>query len=248
LPQLLAVKGPGQMKPVRNNSLWERLRGGLIVSVQADAGSLLNEPPIISTLARVAEANGAVGVRVEGVDRIRAVRAALDIPVVGIIKCEHPGFETYITSTLEEVERVIDAGADVVAFDATLRERDGGASVATLVDAVHARGRTAMADCATIEDGRRACFAGADILATTLVGYTLETLGAALPALDVLAALAALHPFVVCEGGVSDPKELRAALDRGASAVVVGTVITNVDALVRRFVAASDRARGPHTS
>jgi N-acylglucosamine-6-phosphate 2-epimerase len=236
------------MRPVRDNPIWERLRGGLIVSVQADADSLLNEPPIISTLARVAAANGAVGVRVEGVDRIRAVRAVLDIPIVGIIKYKHPGFETYITSTLEEVERVIDAGADIVAFDATYRERNGGASVATLVDAVHARGRAAMADCATIEDGRRACLAGADILATTLVGHTLETLGAPLPALDVLAALAALHPFVVCEGGVSDPTELRAALDRGAGAVVVGTVITNVDALVRRFVAASDQARGPHTS
>ena len=73
-------------------------------------------------------------------------------------------------------------------------------------------------------------------------------LGLALPALDFVGALAALHPFAVCEGGVRDPAEVRGALDRGAGAVVVGTVITNVDALVRRFVAASDRARGPHTS
>jgi N-acylglucosamine-6-phosphate 2-epimerase len=232
---------------MRIDSLLARLRGGLIVSVQADANSPLNEPPIITALARVAEANGAVAVRVEGVERIRAVRAALRVPVIGIIKRKHKDFSTYITSTIEEVDQVIEAGAGIVAFDATHRERAGGASVAALVEAIHAGGRAAMADCAVTEDGHRACIAGADIVATTLAGYTTETVGRSLPALELVAALAALHPFAVCEGGVTDPEEVRAALDGGASAVVVGTVITNVDALVRRFVAATGQPR-QHTS
>jgi N-acylglucosamine-6-phosphate 2-epimerase len=233
---------------VRSNPILEALRGGLIVSVQADADSPLNEPPIITALARVAEANGAVGVRIEGVERIRAVCAAVRIPVVGIIKRKYEHFDAYITTTTEEVTQIVEAGARIVAFDATHRERVGGASVATLVDAIHARNSVAMADCATLEDGRRACIAGADILATTLAGYTLETLGRRLPALDLLAELAAVHPFAICEGGITDPGEVRAALDAGAGAVVVGTVISNVDALVRRFAAASDRAREQHTS
>jgi N-acylglucosamine-6-phosphate 2-epimerase len=218
------------------------------VSVQAEATSALNEPSVIAVLARVAQAGGAVGVRIEGVERIRAVRAAVSIPIIGIIKRKYEGFDPYITTTAEEVEQVVEAGAQITAFDATQRERVGGASIATLVDLIHARGRIAMADCATAEDGRRACVAGADLVATTLAGYTLETLGRRLPAVDLVAELAKLHPFAICEGGVSDPREVRAALDAGAGAVVVGTAVSNVDALVRRFAAASDRAREQHTS
>lgn len=216
--------------------------------MQADAGSPLNEPPIIAALARVAQMNGAVGVRIEGVERIRAVRAAVSVPIVGIIKRKYENFDTYITTTTQEAEQVVKAGARIVAFDATDRERAGGATVATLVDAIHARNALAMADCATIEDGRRACLAGADLLATTLAGYTVETLGRRLPALDLAAELAKLHPFAICEGGITEPGEVRAALDVGAGAVVVGTVISNVDALVRRFAAVTDRAREQHTS
>lgn len=216
--------------------------------MQADTDSPLNEPAIIALLARIAQANGAVGVRIEGVERIRAVRAAVRIPLIGIIKRKYEGFDPYITTTTQEVEQVAEAGADIAAFDATHRERVGGASVATLVGAIHARGCVAMADCATTEDGRGACVAGADILATTLAGYTLETLGRRLPAIDLVAELATSHPFAICEGGISDPKEVRAALDAGARAVVVGTAVSNVDALVRRFAGASDRAREQHTS
>jgi N-acylglucosamine-6-phosphate 2-epimerase len=233
---------------MRSHAILDALRGGLIVSVQADPQSPLNEPAIIAVLARVAQANGAVGVRVEGVERIRAVRAAVQIPIIGIIKRKYEGFEPYITTTTREVEQIVEAGADIAAFDATHRERIGGDSVATLVGAIHARGRVAMADCATAEDGRRACVAGANMLATTLAGYTSETLGRRLPAIDLVAELATMHPFAICEGGISDPGELRAALDAGARAVVVGTAVTNVDALVRRFAAASDRAREQHTS
>ena len=59
------------------SALLERLRGGLIVSVQAEAESVLNTPEAIVLLARCAIQNGAVGVRVEGEARISAVRAAL---------------------------------------------------------------------------------------------------------------------------------------------------------------------------
>jgi N-acylglucosamine-6-phosphate 2-epimerase len=233
---------------MQSDAILEALRGGLIVSVQAEADSALNEPSVIAVLARVAQAGGAVGVRIEGVERIRAVRAAVRIPIIGIIKHKYGGFDPYITTTAQEVEQVVEAGAQIAAFDATHRERVEGASVARLVDLIHARGRIAMADCATAGDGRRACVAGADLVATTLAGYTLETLGRRLPAVDLVAELAKLHPFAICEGGVSDPREVRAALDAGAGAVVVGTAVSNIDALVRRFAAASDRAREQHTS
>jgi N-acylglucosamine-6-phosphate 2-epimerase len=188
-------------------------------------------------------ANGAVGVRIEGLARIAAVRAAVDVPIVGIVKRRHAGFEPYITSTVDEVGGAAAAGAALVAFDATRRARHGGASVADLTRAAHARGTLAMADCATLEDVEDAAAAGADVVATTLAGYTPSTHGRALPALDLVTAAVSRHPFVVCEGGIGTPEAARAAFAAGAAAIVVGTAITNVDALVRRFAAAAPRAR-----
>jgi len=228
-------------------SLLDRLHGGLIVSVQAYAESVLNGPETIALLARCAEANGAAGVRIEGTARIAAVRAAVGVPLIGIVKRAHAGFAPYITTTRAEVAAVATAGADIVAFDATGRARSGGATVADLVAHAHARGLVAMADCATEADAAAAMAAGADIVATTLAGYTPETAGQTLPALDLLAWIAARHPFGVCEGGVSEPDVARTAFASGARAVVVGTAITNVDALVRRFVAVAPRPSGVRT-
>jgi N-acylglucosamine-6-phosphate 2-epimerase len=223
------------------SAVLQRLRGGLIVSVQAYAESVLNTPATIALLARCAVANGAAGLRVESAARIAAVRAAVAVPVIGIVKRAHPGFEPYITSTPSEVGEVAAAGADVVAFDATGRARPGGARVTDLIRAAHGLGLVAMADCATESEARAAAGAGADIVATTLAGYTPQTRGLPLPALELTATLATLHPFAVCEGGVATPADARAAFAAGAAAVVVGTAITNVDELVRRFAAAAPR-------
>ena len=220
----------------------ERLRGGLIVSVQAEAGSVLAAPGTIALLARCAVRNGAVGVRVEGTANIAATVAVVDVPVVGITKRRHPGFEPYITSTYGEIEEIAHAGADIVAFDATMRPRPAGHDAAALIAHVRGRGLLAMADCSEPVDAKAAVAGGADIVATTLAGYTGATHGRSLPALDLVASIAARHPFAICEGGVAQPHHLRAAFAAGASAVVVGTAITNIDALARGFASAAPRA------
>jgi len=222
-------------------NVLERVRGGLIVSVQAEADSVLNTPETIALLARCAVQNGAAGLRIEGIARIRAVRAALGVPIVGLIKRVTPGFEPYITPTLDDATALVAAGADVVAFDATSRARQGGVGVADFVRVIHDNGALALADCAVEEDGMQARVAGADAVATTLAGYTPGTLGRDLPALDVTAQLAALHSFAICEGGIASPEQARAAFEAGASAVVVGSAISNVDLLVQRFVRATPR-------
>lgn len=219
----------------------EGFEGGLIVSVQAPEGSVLNAPETIAVLARCAEANGAVGVRIEGVERIAAVCRAVRVPVVGIIKRAVPGYEPYITPAVADVEAVVAAGAAIVAFDATARTRPDGSTSREIVAAIHRHGRVAMADCAEVEDGRAAADAGAEICATTLCGYTAPTRGTSLPALDLVRALRKVAPFTICEGGISAPDLAEAAFSAGAQAIVVGTAITNVDALVGAFVAATPR-------
>lgn len=222
-------------------SLLEALRGGLIVSVQAWAGSAIDDPHVIAAMARAAQEGGAVAVRVQGVDNLRAVRKRVEVPIVGLIKRDYAGFAPYITPTLEEVAAIAACGAEIIAFDATDRARPDGVQLATIVAAIRDRGALAMADCATFADAERALALDADMVATTLCGYTDETAGTRLPALDLVAALARRgEGFVVCEGGVHRPDQVRAALDAGAGAVVVGTAITNVDWLVREFAGAAD--------
>ena len=234
------------------SELLDELRGGLIVSVQAWPGSALDDPHVIAAMARAAQEGDAVAVRVQGVANLRAVRARVQVPIVGLIKRDYPGYEPYITPTLDEVAAIAETGADIVAFDATARARPGSTRLGGIVEAIHGAGRLAMADCATLEEGRTAAALGADLVATTLCGYTAETAGTPLPALDLVAALRAVRgdggartdtTFVVCEGGVHSPCQVRAALDAGADAVVVGTAITNVDWLVREFAGSTDTAR-----
>lgn len=223
----------------RGEALLERLRGGLIVSVQPEPGSVLGTPEGVALLARCAVANGAAGLRIEGGVRIAAVRDAVGVPIVGLVKRAYSGFEPYITPTEREVDEVVAAGAEIVAFDGTARRRPRDRDVAAMVTLIRARGAVALADCATHAEVRRARDAGADAVATTLCGYTAGTSGYPLPALALVRAAAAAGAFAILEGGVSDPLQVRAAFQAGAAAVVVGTALTNVDANVRRFAQAA---------
>jgi N-acylglucosamine-6-phosphate 2-epimerase len=221
----------------------ERLHGGLIVSAQAWSGSAIDDPVVLAAMAAAAAANGAVAVRMQGVANLRAARARVRVPMIGLIKREYPGFAPYITPTIEAARDVAACGVEIVAFDATARARPDGARVDTLVAAIHDAGTLAMADCATAGDALAALAAGSEILATTLCGYTDETRGVALPALSLVRELAELDAFVVCEGGIHHPDQVAAAFEAGADAVVVGTAITNTDWLVGEFAARAPKGR-----
>ena len=215
----------------------ERLRGRLVVSVQAAAGSALDDASVIAAMAAAALEGGAAGLRVQGVANLRAVRARVgsQVPLIGLIKRSYAGFEPYITPTPADVRHVVESGADIVAFDATGSPHPDGATPASLVDEIHRGGALAMADCAAADDGIRSAGAGADIIATTLCGYTAATRGAPLPGLPLLAQWRELDVFRVCEGGLHSPQSAAAALEAGAHAVVVGTAITAVPWLTGRF-------------
>jgi putative N-acetylmannosamine-6-phosphate epimerase len=217
--------------------LLERLRDGLIVSVQAWAGSAIDNPVVLAAMARAAEANGAVGVRMQGVQNITAAKLRVGVPIIGLIKRDYQGYRPYITPTLREVEAAVEARADIIAFDATDLPHPDQTTVAQLVQAVHAAGKLAMADCATLADARVAEAARADIIATTLCGYTPATEKERLPALGLVRELAKLGTFVIAEGGIARPEWVAEAFSAGADAVVVGTAITNTDWLVREFAA-----------
>ncbi len=216
-------------------NLLDLLRGKLIVSIQPAVGTPMRTPSIVAAMAQASVLAGAGGVRVESVADIAAVRAAIGAPIIGIIKRQEPGYAPYITPTRADVEAILAAGADIVAFDATLRARPE--PLPALIEAIHRAGALAMADCADIADAQNARNLGCEIVATTLCGYTAATSGAALPALALCAQIAALGVFAICEGGIASPAALASAQEAGADAMVVGTALTNLSTRVGEFVA-----------
>lgn len=216
--------------------LVDMLSGRLVVSCQAYPGEPMRHPDTMGRVAAAVEEGGAAAVRVQGLDDIRAVRARVGVPVIGLWKDGAEG--VFITPTLDHVRAVAEAGAQVVAFDATLRARPDGSSVADAVRVCHDElGVLAMADCDDIASAVAAAAAGADLVGTTLAGYTSARAKTAGPDLDLVSALAreVAGTPVIAEGRIHTPEQAAAALAAGAHAVVVGTAITHPTSITRWF-------------
>ena len=163
-----------------------RLKGQLIVSSQAmDPLSPLRAPETLALMAEAAALGGAGGFRVDGPAVVRLLRARSPLPIIGIAKATTEGFDNYITTTLEDVQRLVAAGADIIAIQATSGTRPGP-SFAELASAAHNAGALVMADIATSDEARRAVDEGANLIASTMVGHTTAPRGAPCPPVDLL--------------------------------------------------------------
>jgi N-acylglucosamine-6-phosphate 2-epimerase len=217
----------------------ERLRGGLIVSCQSEEGSPFHSPEMMGRFARAAELGGAVGIRAKEPD-IRAIKQMCSLPILGIDKVYIEGFEVYITPRFEDARRIAAAGADLIALDATPRPRPGGETAADIIrQAKEKLGLPVMADISTLEEAVAAERMGADLVATTLSGYTSYAPRGEGPGWALLEAIVgAVRVPVIAEGGITTPAEARRAIDTGAWAVVVGSAITRPTDITKRFVRA----------
>ena len=212
---------------------------GLIVSCQAPISSPLHDPYVISAMAQAAVNNGAVAVRIDTPSHIQAVREKVQVPIIGLWKQVITGSDVYITPQFHHAVAVSEAGADIIAIDATTRYRPGDEKLADIITLIHQQlNKPVMADVDTYEAAQLAVNAGADIVGTTLFGYTTATQNFSPPGWELLTQIVEnLDTFVICEGGVSSPEMARKALDLGANAVVVGGAITGIDLLVKAYIA-----------
>jgi len=232
-------------------AILEKLRGGVIVSVQATHGEPLNKPEILSAMAESALVGGACGIRMAQSYNIKHFKNLHpDVPVIGITKPavipDNAHELVYITPTFADVQSLAEC-CDIVALDATMRPRPGEQTLKEIV--VLSREQypdlALMADVSTLEEGLNAVELGFDLISTTLSGYTTETrlqgkntnLG---PDFDLLEALVkqAKCP-VVLEGRVWEPAEVTRASALGAFAVVIGSAVTRPHEITRRFVHAT---------
>lgn len=223
---------------------------GLIVSCQAIEGEPLDNPAIMAAFAAAAEQAGAVGIRANAPENIRAIRARTDLPILGIRKGPGERESVRITTTCDAARAIAEAGAHAIAIDATNRPRPGADEIAALIACIHEELRLpVVADVSTRAEGLHAAKLGADAVATTLSGYTADTMtngeAPALPDLDLVTALTeSLEVPVIAEGRFASPDQVAEAFRRGAHAVVVGTAITRPDVIAAAFVQAARAAIG----
>ena len=225
---------------MRDVRVIEGLRGELVVSCQAYPGEPMRDPQIMTAVALAAVAGGAAAIRAQGLDDLSAMRPALTVPLIGLLKVgDH---DVFITPTVTDCEAVALAGCEIVALDGTTRARPDGSTLRDCFDAIHAAGALAMADCGSLEDAKASLSAGADVVGTTLGGYTGSRPRTVGPDFDLLASIIAISDRpVFAEGRVRTPEDASRCLDLGAHAVVVGSAITHPTKLTRGFVNALKR-------
>lgn len=219
---------------MRRDEIVQVLGGGLIASCQPVPDGPTDTTAFVVGFALAARDGGARGLRIEGVANVAAVAAACALPVIGLVKRDLTDTPLRITPYVDDALALARAGARIVAFDATDRQRP--ARVADMVAAIHGAGALAMADIATLEDARAAIAAGVDIVGTTLSGYVGPGPVPEAPDLELVRGCAALGAVpVFAEGRYNVPGLAAAAIRAGADAVVVGSAITRPEHIAGWF-------------
>lgn len=215
------------------------LENSLIVSCQPVPNGPLDNAHSVVGFALAALAGGAKALRIESLEYVKAVRSKTDAPIIGIVKEDRHDTAVRITPTVKQVAALCTAGADIVAIDATRRPRP--APVDELIAAIKSRGKLAMADCSDINDAKEAIVAGADLVGTTMSGYTGGEIPHG-PDFELITAMRRMTRYVVAEGRVYEPAQAAEALRRGAYCVVVGSALTRTEHATSWFRSAMDEA------
>lgn len=224
-----------------NNNPVGSLRGQMIVSCQAEGDDPFNVPEYVALFARAAMMGGAKGIRTEGIEKIRAVKRVVNLPVIGLLKSHFDDGFVRITGTTGEVAELVTTGCDIIAVDGTFREREGMTGPEFIAqmreqypDSIF------LADIATYEEATACEQAGAHCVSTTLSGYTPSTCTDS-PIADfalVEKASKALSIPVFAEGRINTPADAAKAISLGAYAVITGTAITRPRVITEWFVKA----------
>lgn len=223
------------------------LHGGVVVSCQA----LLGEPLFgqMFFMAKAAAEGGAGGILMNGYEDIAQAKAAVHIPVIGVMTQAYPDAEVELTPTIEEVASAMRAGADLVACDATWRRRPNGEAIDEFYRKCRERfpNRLLVAEVATVDEAVLARRLGFNCVSSAAYGYTPETHGRKLYD-DDFAAFREIRGAVtdcpvIGEGGVVSPSHAARLLELGADFVVVGSSITRPQTITERFASAMKQAK-----
>ncbi|RJX75366.1 N-acetylmannosamine-6-phosphate 2-epimerase [Vibrio sinensis] len=222
------------MSTIKNNinELKKYLQGQTIVSIQPVVSSPLDNTEMIVAMAKAAQQAGAHALRIEGVENVSAVAQAVTVPIIGIIKRDLQDSPVRITPFLCDVDALANAGATIIAFDATDRVRpESRAAIAAAIKNTHC---FAMADCSNYEDGLWAHEQGVEIIGSTLSGYCGDEEPTE-PDFELVRQFSSAGFFTMAEGRYNSPELAAKAIENGAVAVTVGSAITRLEVVTQWF-------------
>lgn len=213
------------------------LKKGLIVSCQVPDGTPIDTPEFIAAQAETVLQAGAVGIRAQGFTNVAAVARSVSVPIIGLIKRYSDSTQIHITPEIDDVLKLEQAGATIVAIDATGRLRENGLSFPAFMEELRRKTDIPiLADIDTVEAALLAESLGCDAVATTLSGYT-SAPAPKLPNIELIQNLStSVKVPIIAEGGFSRPEHLLQAFNAGAWSVCIGTAITNPYLLAKSFV------------
>lgn len=223
------------------NRFKELVKPGVIISCQALEGEPLyrEEGGIMNLMALAAQQSGAVGIRANGLVDIPQISATVDIPVLSIYKVVYPDAEVYITSTMDEVDALMNLGCvKLVAIDCTSGKRHNGEKLEDFIQAVKEKypNLVIMADIATYEEAITASKLGVDAISTTMYGNTTWSTEQK-PGVEIIRKLTSVLDIpVIAEGGIYTEEHIHQVFDAGAYACVIGGAVTRPQEITERFV------------
>lgn len=225
--------------------ILDAIHGKMIVSCQAIPGEPLymEDDSVMYLMARAAKRAGTPAIRTSSIRDVAAVKKETGLPVIGLVKINYPGYDSYITPTMKEVDDLVDVGSDVVALDCTLRRRGDGTTINEFIAQIKEKypDIILMADISNYEEGVNAWKCGVDIVGTTMSGYTDYTSKKDEPDYELMRRLSAdMDIPVIGEGKIHYPEQAVKALQTGVWAIVVGGAITRPMEIAQRFIKAID--------
>lgn len=228
------------MSKLSHEQVFQRIQHGLIASCQPVDDGPMDKPEIVAAMAQASVIGGAAGIRIEGVENLKAARPTVQVPIIGIVKRDLPDSPIRITPFWHDIEALAKAGADIIAVDGTHRPRP--VELESAVKKIHELGCLAMADCSNLEEGLHCQKLGFDIIGSTMSGYT----GGVVPKepdYQLVKDLKKAGCRVMAEGRYNTPELAKTAIEIGADFVTVGSALTRLEHLVSWFAEAVKSAK-----
>lgn len=221
------------------DEIFQKLKGGLIVSCQAQGESPFNSPEGVTMFAKAAQASGAAGIRSEGIEKTKSIIENINLPVIGLVKSIFDDGYVRITGSIKDVENLLSIGTNIIAVDGTFRKREGKSGPEFIKEIKKNFKCIVMADISMADEGIACTDSGADCVSSTLSGYTPETEKnkTSYPDFKLVEELVKkIKVPVFAEGRINTPDLALKMKHLGAWSVVVGTAITRPEVITKWYV------------
>ncbi len=212
----------------------------IVVSCQAlpDEPLYCEEMSLMPFMAEAAKRAGAKCIRTSSARDVAAIKKKTGLPVIGLIKRQYEGFDSYITTTMREIDELVAVESDIIALDCTALKRGDGLTINEFIAQIKDKYPDAvlMADISNLEEGVNAWKCGVDLVGTTLSGYTPFSRQIDGPDFELARELVKTVSIpVIAEGKIHTPEQAKEMLTTGVHAIVVGGAITRPLEIATRF-------------